>query len=83
MLLSFVLGVFTWSLLEYLIHRFLGHHPKFVPNPFGAEHLRHRREGDSFAPTWKKVLVAIGFTALLAWPLTALVGRPEDLRLAC
>ncbi len=72
--LAFVLGVFTWSLLEYLIHRFLGHHPKFMPNPFGVEHLRHHREGDYFAPTWKKVLAAIGFTALFTWPLTALAG---------
>lgn len=72
--LAFLVGVFTWSLLEYLIHRFLGHHPKFMPNPFGAEHLRHHREGDYFAPTWKKLLVAIGFTTLLAWPLMALAG---------
>lgn len=56
-----VLGVMTWSLFEYLIHRFLGHHPKLRPNPFATEHVRHHAEGDYFAPTYKKALVAVVF----------------------
>jgi sterol desaturase/sphingolipid hydroxylase (fatty acid hydroxylase superfamily) len=54
-------GVLTWSLLEYFIHRFLGHHPKLRPNPFAAEHVRHHSEGDYFAPTYKKVILAVFF----------------------
>jgi sterol desaturase/sphingolipid hydroxylase (fatty acid hydroxylase superfamily) len=73
-LLALILGVLTWTLLEYFIHRFLGHHPKLRPNPFAAEHIRHHSEGDYFAPTWKKLLAAAAATALLAWPATWLLG---------
>lgn len=70
-------GVMTWSLLEYLIHRFLGHHPKLRPNPFAAEHVRHHAEGDYFAPTYKKAILTLvilgtvtplGVWALGLWP---------------
>ena len=66
MILALFLGVLTWSLLEYLIHRFLGHEPRTRPNPFAAEHIRHHSEGDYFAPTWKKVLAAALLTAVLS-----------------
>ncbi len=69
-----LLGALTWSLLEYLIHRFLGHLPQLRPNPFATEHVRHHSEGDYFAPTWKKVSVAVVLTALLAVPATRLAG---------
>ena len=72
--LALALGVLTWSLLEYFIHRFLGHEPKLRPNPFATEHVRHHSEGDYFAPTWKKLLAAAAFTALLSWPATRLLG---------
>ena len=74
MIVAFVLGALTWSLLEYLIHRFLGHEPRLRPNPFAAEHIRHHSEGDYFAPTWKKLGVAALLTALLVWPATWLAG---------
>jgi sterol desaturase/sphingolipid hydroxylase (fatty acid hydroxylase superfamily) len=54
---SALLGALTWSLLEYVIHRWLGHDKRFRPNPFGTEHVRHHAEGDYFAPTWKKGLL--------------------------
>ena len=53
-------GAATWTLLEYAMHRFLGHDRRTFPNPFGNEHTRHHSEGDYFAPTWKKALVAAG-----------------------
>lgn len=74
-LLAVFAGVLTWSLLEYLIHRFLGHEPKTRPNPFAAEHIRHHSEGDYFAPSWKKALAAALFFAVLLWPVTAALGR--------
>jgi len=79
MLLALLLGVLTWTLLEYFIHRFLGHEPKLRPNPFATEHIRHHSEGDYFAPTWKKLLAALVFTALLAGPAVWLAGVPLGL----
>jgi sterol desaturase/sphingolipid hydroxylase (fatty acid hydroxylase superfamily) len=67
-------GVAGWSLLEYLIHRFLGHDPRTRPNPFATEHVRHHSEGNYFAPTWKKLLTAALVVALLTWPAIAVAG---------
>jgi sterol desaturase/sphingolipid hydroxylase (fatty acid hydroxylase superfamily) len=72
--LAALLGAFTWTLLEYVIHRFLGHEPKLRPNPFATEHIRHHSEGDYFAPTWKKLLAAALVTALLSGPAVWLAG---------
>jgi sterol desaturase/sphingolipid hydroxylase (fatty acid hydroxylase superfamily) len=69
-----LLGVLTWTFLEYVIHRFGGHDARFRPNPFAAEHVRHHGQGDYFAPTWKKVLAALSLGALLAPALSWLVG---------
>jgi sterol desaturase/sphingolipid hydroxylase (fatty acid hydroxylase superfamily) len=62
------LGVLTWTLLEYLMHRWLGH--RFRRNPFGREHVRHHVEGNYFAPTWKKLI----FAAAIATALGLLAG---------
>lgn len=68
------LGVLTWSFLEYVIHRWLGHDRRFRGNPFGKEHLRHHVEGDYFAPTWKKLVFAAVATAIMSVPAVALAG---------
>lgn len=78
-LLPLLCGALTWSLLEYLIHRFLGHQPRLRPNPFATEHIRHHSEGDYFAPSWKKLLAAAIFTAAISWPVTALLGWSNGL----
>jgi len=70
-----ILGAFTWTFLEYVIHRFLGHVKGARKNPFGMEHVRHHVEGDYFAPSWKKMLVAAFFAAILCVPAFALAGR--------
>ncbi|MFO0596398.1 MAG: sterol desaturase family protein [Myxococcaceae bacterium] len=73
-LLSLLLGAFTWTLLEYVIHRFLGHDPRTRPNPFATEHVRHHAEGDYFAPSWKKALATLAFVAIIGpalWLLPA------------
>jgi len=72
-------GVLTWTLLEYMIHRWMGHHRRFRRTPFGVEHLRHHVEGDYFAPTWKKLLSAVIVTAILGYPAIALVGAAPGL----
>jgi sterol desaturase/sphingolipid hydroxylase (fatty acid hydroxylase superfamily) len=68
------LGVATWSLLEYLIHRWMGHDRRFRRSPFGVEHVRHHIEGNYFAPTWKKLIAAALFIGVLIGPAIAIAG---------
>ncbi len=63
------IGVLTWTFLEYVIHRFLGHQKK-ENNPVTTEHHRHHREGDYFAPLWKKFLLA----AIIVPALASIIG---------
>ncbi len=67
-------GVLTWTFLEYLIHRFLGHHARLRPNPFATEHIRHHVEGNYFAPSWKKGAVALGAIAIIIVPAVRVAG---------
>ena len=64
-MIAFVAGALTWTLLEYLIHRWMGHDRRFKRTPFGVEHIRHHIEGNYFAPSWKKVLFALGLAVVL------------------
>ena len=73
-LAAFLLGAITWTFLEYVIHRWLGHDVRTRPNPFAAEHVRHHSQGDYFAPAWKKGLSALVAVALLIGPSVALAG---------
>jgi len=56
-------GIFTWTFLEYCIHRFLGH--KRSKNPVSAEHIMHHSDGNYFAPMYKKLLLAVIFVSVL------------------
>jgi sterol desaturase/sphingolipid hydroxylase (fatty acid hydroxylase superfamily) len=53
----FLSGIFTWTFLEYSIHRFLGHVRK--NNPVSEEHIMHHSKGNYFAPLYKKIIAAI------------------------
>ena len=64
-MIAFAAGAATWTLLEYVIHRWMGHDRRFKKTPFGVEHIRHHIEGNYFAPSWKKILFALGLGALL------------------
>lgn len=79
--IAFALGVATWSILEYALHRFLGHDRRTMPNFFSVEHTRHHIEGDYFAPTWKKGLAAVAITGLDFVLLRLFVA--EALAVAC
>ncbi|MBK8173004.1 MAG: sterol desaturase family protein [Sandaracinaceae bacterium] len=68
-------GALTWSLLEYLIHRWLGHGSRARRNPFGVEHVRHHIEGNYFAPAWKKLTAVALVAVLVGIPATLLAGR--------
>ncbi len=76
-ILAALIGAALWSPVEYLLHRFLGHDRRTMPNPFAAEHTRHHAEGDYFAPAWKKALVAVAVVP----PAGALAGLAVGLPL--
>ena len=74
MIVAIVSGVLTWTLLEYLIHRWMGHDRRFKRTPFGVEHIRHHIEGNYFAPTWKKIIVAALVACVVLVPAIAIAG---------
>ena len=73
---SFFLGILSWSLAEYCIHRWLGHDRRFRPNFFAKEHIRHHALGDWFAPaSWKIKAVIAAFVPLAL--LSCLLAGPR------
>lgn len=72
----FLGGTALWTLLEYLIHRFLGHSPR-GRNPFRTEHVRHHATTHYFAPTAKKVLAATPVILSVWAALAFLLGLAE------
>ncbi|TVQ96717.1 MAG: hypothetical protein EA398_15590 [Deltaproteobacteria bacterium] len=79
---AFFLGALTWSLLEYCIHRWLGHDARLRPNFFEEEHTRHHAHGDYFAPAWKKGSAAVLAFAATLVPAVLLVGVAPGLAYA-
>lgn len=69
-----LLGMLTWTLLEYMIHRWMGHDRRFKRTPFGIEHTRHHIEGDYFSPSWKKAIIATIVAAVVCMPAIAIAG---------
>jgi sterol desaturase/sphingolipid hydroxylase (fatty acid hydroxylase superfamily) len=69
-----LLGAVTWSFLEYVIHRWLGHDKRFRKNLFAKEHIRHHAVGDYFAPNWKKLIAALTVGTLVGTPAVWLFG---------
>ena len=65
MILSSMLGIFTWSFAEYAIHNWVGHLGK-GRNEFSREHLAHHKDPHYFAPTWKKVVAALAVLCIVA-----------------
>ena len=74
-ILAGLAGAATWTFLEYVIHRWLGHDVRLRPNPFAMEHIRHHSQGDYFAPTWKKVVITAIVGAVLT-PIAIKVTNP-------
>jgi len=63
-LLAVGLGALGWTLLEYLLHRFVFHGASATR--LGAkEHRRHHARVDYFAPWWQKALAALTVTAVM------------------
>jgi sterol desaturase/sphingolipid hydroxylase (fatty acid hydroxylase superfamily) len=58
------LGALGWTLLEYLLHRFVFHGASATR--LGArEHRQHHAQVDYFAPWWQKALAALAVTTLV------------------
>ncbi|MBK7191242.1 MAG: sterol desaturase family protein [Myxococcales bacterium] len=74
LIVTFALGMFSWTFLEYVIHRWLGHDPRYRGNPFGVEHVRHHAEGNYFAPTPKKAALAALVAVVIGGPAAWLAG---------
>ncbi len=74
--LAIALGVMSWSLAEYCIHRWAGHDARFRPNFFEVEHTRHHARGNYFAPSWKKGAAAFAVLAIVA-PIASLIVGPQ------
>ncbi|MBT9557958.1 MAG: sterol desaturase family protein [Myxococcales bacterium] len=80
LLVALVSGILTWTLLEYLLHRFFGHHRALVRrSPFGIEHTAHHSKGDYFAATWKKASAAAVVLALMTPLSMSLLGLGNGL----
>ncbi len=74
-ILSLAAGAASWTLVEYLLHRFVFHGSS--PKAIGAvEHRQHHARPDYFAPWWQKALAAAAATALML-PGVALVAGAE------
>lgn len=77
--LTALAGAFSWTFLEYVMHRWLGHDPRLRGNPFGVEHVRHHVEGNYFAPTWKKLIAATVAALVLSAPAVLALGTTHGL----
>jgi sterol desaturase/sphingolipid hydroxylase (fatty acid hydroxylase superfamily) len=67
-IIAALLGALTWSLAEYLLHRFAGHWPRGKIE-FSREHLAHHAAPTYFTPTAKKARTALSITAIAAAPM--------------
>jgi 4-hydroxysphinganine ceramide fatty acyl 2-hydroxylase len=72
--ITFIVGVVTWTLVEYIFHRWLGHDPRFRPNFFSVEHTRHHSQGDYFTPFRVKLIQAGVVGAILTLPAAFIGG---------
>ena len=77
---TFGLGAAGWTLLEYLLHRFVFHGASATR--LGAkEHRQHHAQVDYFAPWWQKALAALAATAVALPLFVGLAGAATALSL--
>lgn len=72
LVLAAALGAAGWTLLEYVLHRFVFHGAS-ARRLGAAEHRRHHAQVDWFAPWWQKALAAVAVTAAML-PLAVLAA---------
>ena len=69
---AFALGLFAWTFLEYVLHRWF--HTARGRNLASREHLRHHGRPDWFTPLLPKALVLAAIIATAAALSTVLAG---------
>ena len=79
-LFAFLVGAAGWTLLEYVLHRFVFHGTS-AKGPGAKEHRRHHAQVDYFAPSWQKALAAMAATAIVL-PFFSLIAGVQ-LGFAC
>jgi sterol desaturase/sphingolipid hydroxylase (fatty acid hydroxylase superfamily) len=72
-LFAFLVGAAGWTLLEYVLHRFV-FHATSAKGPGAKEHRRHHAQVDYFAPSWQKALAALAATAIVMPSFALVVG---------
>jgi sterol desaturase/sphingolipid hydroxylase (fatty acid hydroxylase superfamily) len=70
---SMLIGVISWPVLEYILHRFLGHDLK-VKTVFKKEHTRHHAETNYFAPAKLKIISSVLVITLFIILINFLIG---------
>jgi len=73
--IAFSAGVLLWTLLEYLLHRWV-FHVRVLGKRLAREHTRHHAQVDWFAPWWIKLGVAAPILLALAAVAMWLTGAP-------
>lgn len=68
----FISGILSWTLMEYLLHRFWGHTIK--RGLFYKEHSKHHFVKDYFAPNIYKIRAAAGVAIITMLVLGPIVG---------
>ena len=71
--IAFLLGALGWTLVEYVLHRFV-FHARSARGPGAKEHRKHHAQVDYFAPSWQKALAVLAATAILLPLLSLLAG---------
>lgn len=61
---AFLLGAIGWTLMEYVLHRFV-FHASSARGPGAREHRKHHAQVDYFAPWWQKALAALAATLVM------------------
>jgi len=68
-------GLLLWTLLEYLLHRWV-FHGRMLGKSLAREHLRHHAKVDWFAPWATKLAIAVPVLGALALLGVLLAGPP-------
>lgn len=81
----FSAGAATWTLMEYSLHRFVGHEKKGsgdFAEKFLEEHIHHHAEKDYFSPSEEKIKASVPVVATAAAVASLLFGPRRGLAYA-
>ena len=73
--IAFVLGLMLWTLLEYLLHRWVFHR-RVLGQRLAREHLKHHAKVDWFAPWSLKLAVAVPILGAIGGLGVLVAGAP-------